>query len=127
MKGPGFVRVLRGIWHARKSTLPVWLAWGLEPKLVMITTGTRPAKKESWLRALKVEMESPPTLIPKSRPLTCGPRLDVAGHERSLHLGDCVVDRHAGTFVQDFHAEDLHRRSGAISLVPARVISKGRI
>ena len=42
-----------------------------------------------------------------ARTLDCRPRLNIAGHERSLHLGDCVIDRHAGTFVQDFHAEDL--------------------
>ena len=48
-----------------------------------------------------------------ARTLDCRPRLNIAGHEGRLHLGDCVIDRHAGTFVEDFHAEDLacrHRR-----------------
>jgi hypothetical protein len=34
---------------------------------------------------------------------------DVAGDEGRLHLLDRVIDGHAGTFVQDLDAEDLHR------------------
>ena len=33
--------------------------------------------------------------------------LDCAGHERRLNLGDSVVDRDAGTLVEDFDTEDL--------------------
>lgn len=41
------------------------------------------------------------------------PRIHVAGNEGGLHLGDGVVDRYAGTFVQDFDAVDAHASGGA--------------
>jgi len=39
-------------------------------------------------------------------------RFDEAGDEGRLHLADRIVDREAGTFVQDLDAEDLHRGGG---------------
>jgi hypothetical protein len=37
-----------------------------------------------------------------------------AGNKRGLHLVDCIVDRHAGSFVQDLDAEDLAGSHGAV-------------
>ncbi len=34
-----------------------------------------------------------------------------ASDEGGLHLGDCIVDGDAGSFVEDLHAEDLHAGS----------------
>ena len=42
------------------------------------------------------------------------PGLDEAGDEGCLHLGHGIVDRHAGAFVQDLDAEDLHGRGCAL-------------
>jgi hypothetical protein len=39
--------------------------------------------------------------------------LNVAGDEGCLHLRHSVVDRHAGSFVEDLDAEDLHAGSSA--------------
>jgi hypothetical protein len=45
-------------------------------------------------------------------------RFNEAGDEGRLHLGDCVIDRDVGTFVQDLATEDT-RRGGRALLVNA--------
>ena len=42
------------------------------------------------------------------------PRFNEAGDEGRLHLGDGIVDRDAGTFVQDLNTEDTHRGGRAL-------------
>jgi hypothetical protein len=42
------------------------------------------------------------------------PGLDEAGHEAGLHLGDRVIDRHAGAFIEDLDAGDLHGAGSAL-------------
>ena len=46
---------------------------------------------------------------------TCdgGHRLYDARNEGGLHFADCIVDRDAPTFVEDFNAEDASRAHGA--------------
>jgi hypothetical protein len=45
------------------------------------------------------------------------PRLDISRHESSLHLGDCVVDRNAGSFVEDLYAVDTHGHGRTVFVV----------
>ena len=40
--------------------------------------------------------------------------IDDPRHKGGLGLGDGIVDRNAGSFIQDFHAEDLGSRHGAV-------------
>ena len=41
-------------------------------------------------------------------------RLNTAGNERRLRFADSVVDRDAGSFVEDLNTEDLGSRHGAV-------------
>jgi hypothetical protein len=52
-------------------------------------------------------------------------RFNEAGDEGRLHLGDCIIDRDVGTFVQDLATEDTHRGGRALLVNAWRVISKG--